>query len=179
MERKSIVIEKWPHSDKALVKNKVEEDFNVVRSIIISIRNIRSDMNIPPTAKFTVYLKPLKKDAMRRLDGAIDYIKNLARLDGLVIDEKIEKPSLCATAVLEDFNVFIPLKGVIDVDAEKARLIRKREELETQLKFTEKRLKDKNFITKAPDEIVSQEKEKGNKLKEQIKRLEETLHSLD
>ena len=177
-ERESIITEKWPSADKKVIKKDIECSVEIIKSIIVSIRNIRADMNIPHTKRFTVYLAPLKKGAEGKLKGGVDYIKNLARLEELVIDKDMKKPEGCATAVLEDFNIFVPLKGIIDIDAEKKRLNKKREELERQMGFTEKRLKDKNFVKKAPEKIVNQEKEKSSKIKEQIKRLKETLKAL-
>lgn len=179
MERESIMTEAWPETKRALIKKNIEKTQDVVKSIIVSIRNIRSDMNIPHSTRFTAYLKPLKKGGGKALAAAgVDYIKNLARLGDLIIDEKMGKPKASATVVLEDYNVFIPLEGLIDVSAEKARLDKKMSDLEKQMRFTERRLKDKNFVNKAPEKIIGQEKEKSARLKEQIKRIKETAKSL-
>ncbi|MBU1006143.1 MAG: valine--tRNA ligase [Candidatus Omnitrophica bacterium] len=179
MERKSIMSEAWPVSDKKTIKKGIEKEMETIKSIIVSTRNIRSDMNIPHTVKFSVFIKPLKKGKGNILEPGRDYIKNLARLGDLVIDDDLKKPEACATAVLEDYNLFIPLKGIIDIGAEKDRLGKKIAELEKQLRFTDVRLKDEKFITRAPEKIVEQEKEKSSKLKEQIKRTKETIKSLD
>jgi len=177
-KRKSIMVESWPKSIKTLSDKDIERDMEIVKSIIVSIRNIRSDMNIPYTKKLKIYLVPLKKGGEAILKPGIDYIKHFARLEELKVDKGIKKPAHCATAVLEGFNIFIPLEGVIDVEAEKARLIKKMHDLERQLEFTDKRVKDKNFVDKAPEKVVKLEKEKSQKLTEQIKRLEGTLNSL-
>ncbi|NQV04406.1 MAG: class I tRNA ligase family protein, partial [Candidatus Omnitrophica bacterium] len=178
MERESIMTESWPETELSLIKKNIEKDMDAVKSIIVSIRNIRSDMNIPYSTRFTTYLKPLKKGGGKNLGPCVDYIKNLAKLGDLIIDENMKKPQASATAVLEDYNVFIPLEGLIDIGAEKARLGKKMSDLEKQMEFTERRLKDKNFLNKAPEKIVGQEKEKSTRLKEQIKRIKETARSL-
>ncbi len=175
-ERETIMLENWPAPDKTKIKEKLEKDMELIKNIIINIRNIRSDLNIPYSQKLKVYLSPLKKGKQSRLKGGgIDYIKNLARLEELTVEKGIKKPKHCATAILEDFNLFIPLEGVIDLEAEKARLLKKRGDLDTKLKFTAKRLKDKNFVTKAPENIVAQEKTKSASLKEQIERVQNSL----
>ncbi len=178
-ERHSIMLEAWPKPDKKLVKKDIEEHLETIKSIIVSIRNIRADMNIPHSRRLAVYLVPLKKASEAKLKSGIDYIKNLARLDELVIDKDMKRPEACATAVLEDFNIFIPLKGVIDIDAERSRLTKKMQDAEAQLNFSDRRLKDSNFTAKAPEKIVAQEKEKAEKLGEQINRLKSTLKSLN
>ena len=175
-ERETIMLESWPKPDKTSIKEKLEKDIELVKNIIVNIRNIRSDLNIPYSQKLKVYLSPLKKGEESKLKGGIDYIKNLARLEELVIEKGMKKPQHCATSILEGFNLFIPLEGVIDLEAEKARLLKKKEDLETKLKFTSKRLKDKNFVTKAPENIVAQEKAKSVSLKEQIERVQSSLN---
>ncbi|MFC1624329.1 valine--tRNA ligase [Candidatus Omnitrophota bacterium] len=176
--RNSIMIEAWPKSDKIYIKKNIEDDIELIKEIIVNIRNIRSNMNIPHAKRLTVYLRPLKKGWGARLDGGIDHIKHLAHLERLVIDKDIKKPAHSASAILEGFNVFIPLEGIIDIGREKARLTKNIEEAACKLKFTEKKLKDKNFTSKAPPEIVNLEREKGERLKEQIKRLKGTLKGL-
>ncbi len=176
-ERETIMLEGWPKSSKANIKEKLEKDMELVKSIIVNIRNIRSDLNIPYSQKLRAYLLPLKKGEESRLKGdGIDYIKNLARLEELIIKKGVKKPKHCATSILEGFNLFIPLEGIIDLEAEKARLLKKKEDLEGKLKFVSKRLKDRNFVTKAPENIVAQEKAKSASLKEQIKRVQDSLN---
>jgi len=177
-ERKSIMTEAWPKADKTLIKKGIEQDMQAVKDIIVSIRNIRSDMNIPHSTRLKVDLAPLKKGVEAKLKPGLDYIRHLARLEALTIKEGMKRPAHCATAVLESVNVFIPLEGIIDFETEKTRLVKKMQELERQIGFNEKRLNDKNFVNKAPEKIVSQEKEKRENLKGQIKRLNETLGAL-
>ena len=130
-ERETIMLEGWPKSSKANIKEKLEKDMELVKSIIVNIRNIRSDLNIPYSQKLRAYLLPLKKGEESRLKGdGIDYIKNLARLEELIIKKGVKKPKHCATSILEGFNLFIPLEGIIDLEAEKARLLKKKEDLE-------------------------------------------------
>ncbi|MBU1933556.1 MAG: valine--tRNA ligase [Candidatus Omnitrophica bacterium] len=177
-ERGSIMTEKWPKPDRSLINKEAEKNIELIQSVIISIRNIRSDMNIPHTAMLTVYIVPLKKDGCGKLEEGSEHIKRLARAEKLIIEKTSKKPAQCATAVLEGFNIFVSLEGVIDFKAEKARLRKKMEDIDIKLKFVNKRLKDDNFIKKAPEKIVSMEKEKAAKLKEQKDRLKKTLESL-
>ena len=177
-ERKSIVLEKWPVSDKKLIKKNTEADIDMIKNIIIGIRNVRANMNIPHSTRLKVFIAPLKKKEEVRLKPGVDYIKNLSKLDELIIDMGAKKTDVSATVVLEGFNIFIPLKGVIDIEKETARLTKKTEEIKIKIGFIKKRLKDKNFTKKAPEKIVKQEKEKGEKLQEQLDRIKETLKSL-
>ncbi|MFH1853942.1 MAG: valine--tRNA ligase [Candidatus Omnitrophota bacterium] len=174
----SIMAEKWPVPDKAYINKDAEKNIELIQNIIISIRNIRSDMNIPHSTMLTAYAVPLKKGDGDKLNDGTQYITRLARLDKLIIDKDAKKPKQGAAAILEGFNIFVPLEGVIDVEAEKTRLKKKMEDVEWQMKFIDKKLRDKNFMAKAPEKIVNMEKEKGEKLREQIERLKKTLKGL-
>ena len=177
-ERSSIMKEKWPKASKTYINKKSEENIALIRDIIVNIRNVRASMNIPHSRRLNAYVVPLKKNIRDvALEGAV-YIKNLARLDDLVIDENVEKPESCATVVMEGLNIFISLKDVIDIDSEKARLTAKINELKEKMISAEAKLKNKNFINKAPANIVALEKEKRDKISEKINILKGTLKNL-
>jgi len=180
-ERESIMLSAWPKADKSRVDKKIESEIETLQNIIVNIRNIRSDMSIPYSKKLTVVFVPLKKGREQAClfpANSAEYIKNLAQLETLTIDRDFKKPKSCLSAVTEGFNIFIPLEGVIDVELEKARLVKKQDALKQQMVFIEKKLKDKNFVNNAPEEVVSAEKERAAKLEEQIDRLEETIKEL-
>ncbi len=174
----SIMVEGWPVSNKLFIQKGIERRMETIKEIIVSIRNIRSDMDIPYSKKLRAYLAPLKKNGERDLEGGTDYIRNLAHLEELIISKDVKRPGHCATSILEGFNMFIPLEGVIDIGAEKARLSKKMQDLEAQLNFSKRKLDDHNFITKAPKDVIEIEREKSQNLTHQIKRLQETLKSL-
>ncbi|MFA5389257.1 MAG: valine--tRNA ligase [Candidatus Omnitrophota bacterium] len=177
-ERESIMTASWPEPDKKLVDKKIELDMEIIKDIIVNIRNIRSDMNIPYSKKITAIVVPLKKSAERAAAAGAGYIKNLAQLDGLTIDKKAAKPKSSLSAVTENFSLFIPLEGIIDIAAEKARLAKKQDALKQQTAFIEKKLNDKNFMDHAPEHVVKSEQERASKIKEQIDRLEDTIKGL-
>ncbi|MDO8602570.1 MAG: valine--tRNA ligase [Candidatus Omnitrophota bacterium] len=177
-ERESIMVSKWPEPEKRYVNKQIESDIEVMKEAIVNIRNIRSDMNIPYSKKLTVNIVPLKPGVEAILSGSVKYIKSLAQLENLIIDAKLKKPKSSLSAVTENFNMFVPLEGVIDIEAEKARLFKKQDALKQQLLLTGKRLKDKNFMGNAPDNVINAEQEKAEKIKEQIGRLGKTIKDL-
>ena len=178
-ERESIMAAAWPKINKHYVDKKIEFDMGIAKDIIVNIRNIRADMNIPHSKKIKVNLAPLKSRIMPALLDSMGYIKNLAQLEELNIEKAgFKKPKSSLSAITENFNIFIPLEGMIDVEAEKARLAKKQDLLRQQLVFTDRKLKDKSFMGHAPENVIMAGQEKAEKLKEQIERLEETIRGL-
>ncbi|MCX5693031.1 MAG: valine--tRNA ligase [Candidatus Omnitrophica bacterium] len=178
-ERESIMVAVWPEADKHYIDKKIESDMEIAKDIIVNIRNIRSDMNIPHSKKIIVNLVPLKQGAGSVLADSMGYVKNLAQLDEIAIkDAGFKKPKSSLSAITENFNIFIPLEGVIDVEAEKARLAKKQDLLKQQLVFAERKLKDRNFMDHAPENVVKAEQEKAAKIREQIDRLGTTMKDL-
>ena len=178
-ERESIMAAAWPKINKHYVDKKIEFDMGIAKDIIVNIRNIRADMNIPHSKKIKVNLVPLKSKITPALLDSLGYIKNLAQLEELNIEKAgFKKPKSSLSAITENFNIFVPLEGVIDVEAEKARLAKKQDLLKQQLVFTERKLKDKSFMGRAPENVIMTEQEKAAKIKEQINRLEETIKEL-
>ncbi len=178
-ERESIMAAAWPEADKHYMDKKIESDIEIAKDIIVNIRNIRADMNIPHSKKIKVILVPLKRGAGSVLSDGMGCVKNLAQLDELVVEDVgFKKPKSSLSAITENFNIFIPLEGVIDVEAEKTRLAKKQDLLKQQLVFAERKLKDKNFMDHAPENVVMAEQEKAAKIKEQIDRMENTIKDL-
>ena len=94
------------------------------------------------------------------------------------IGQKIKRPRSSALAVVTDMEIFIPLEGIIDVKKEAGRLKDKLKDLEKILKSTDKKLKNKQFLNRAPQEIIAREKEKKIQFKESIKKLKSNLKGL-
>ena len=176
-ERGSIMIQQWPEPDKNYIKKNIEKDMGLVKDIVVSIRNIRSEMNIPHKTRITAYLVPLKKE-VNASEECAEYIRHLAGLEKLFVDRNVKKPAHSATGILEGFNIFVSLEGIIDIGSEKIRLSKRLEVLSRDLEFTAKKLKDENFINKAPEEVVALEKERYENIKGQINRSEEMLQGL-
>ena len=175
---KSIMISKWPHMQKQFIDRKCEHQMQTIISCITAIRNIRSVWQIDPTKKIDVKVSLARPALEKLLKTYSSYIKDLARIENLQIKQKIKRPKSCAVAVVGGMEIFIPLEGIIDVKKEAGRLAQKIKVLENILQNTDKKLKNKQFLNKAPKEIVEREKEKKGQLKESIKKLKDNLKSL-
>jgi len=176
-DKGSIMTEKWPHIQEQMINKKVDTQMQLLMDAIITIRNIRASWNINPSVKVNAVIKAKKKEA-QLLMGAQVYIKNLARVETITIEEAAKKPPKSAAGVIGDMEIYIPLEGIIDLKGEKERLEKKIEELSGVIKGMDSRLKNKNFTSKAPTEIVEKEKTRKLECADTLKRLKDNLKDL-
>jgi len=154
-EYKSISISNYPIIDEEKIKEAAEDKMRFLQSVISGIRNIRGEMNIPPSKMLKAILKTSKLDK-----DQIDYIKSIAKIDELEFGENIKKPEGSASTILNDCEIFIPLKGIIDLEVEKERLEKEIKRLEGALVGVEKKLSNERFINNAPSSVIEKEKAK-------------------
>lgn len=131
-----------------------ETDASLVFAIITAIRNIRGEMNIPPAVSLTVMIQSPDTATREKISSHQALIVNLARLENLSIADAGEKPRGTATAIVEDTVVSVFLEGVIDFKMEIARLEKEITKLEKEIRQLSGKLENKNYLEKAPKEIV-------------------------
>ncbi len=102
---------------KELINPQADKEMETVVNIVTAIRNIRGEMNIPPSKKINVLLKTNEVS-----ERQIDYIKKLAKVEELQAGESVTKPKASASAFVKSAEIYIPLEGLIDLDVERQRL---------------------------------------------------------
>jgi valyl-tRNA synthetase len=133
-----------------------------VMEVIRAVRNLRAEMNVQPGRKATLILKPHAgwADALKSAEG---FFKRLANASGLeILDAHAENPEKSASAVTEPCELFMPLGELVDVDKELKRLAKDLKGLEGEIARAEKMLGNPGFVSKAPAQLVENEKEKLN-----------------
>jgi valyl-tRNA synthetase len=170
----SISISDFPELKKELIKPKAEIEMDAVKDVVTAIRNIRGEMNIPPSKKVNAFLK-----SSNVADYQVDYIKKLAKVEELKIDEKIVKPKASASVIIKNSEIYVPLAGLIDLDVERQRLQKEITRLEGSLSGIEKKLSNEKFVNSAPAEVVEKEKAKKRDWQENLGKLKEILSNLN
>jgi valyl-tRNA synthetase len=173
----SIVIADWPKYDEVGIDENAEQNMLRIQNAISSIRNVRAEMNVPPGKMAPLFIRASKKNK-ELINNHYSYFNSLAKVENIQdYNEKLDN-IVKATAVVEDTELFIPLAELIDVDIEKARLSKEIRRLESINKGIEAKLQNKNFISKAPEEIVLVEKEKLQNNENKLNKLYENLNRL-
>ncbi len=170
----SILTSGWV--DEFEIKKENKDKVEALIEIIRGIRNIRGEMRIPESKKVNAVLN-LKSKYIEFFKENEVYVKNLAKVENIMYSS--EKPSGASSFVGNFGEVYVPLAGVIDLAKEKERLKKEKGELERELGKTIKRLKNPDFLEKAPMSVIEREEEKKKRFEEKIKRIEEILKSIE
>ncbi|MFA6866401.1 MAG: valine--tRNA ligase [Clostridia bacterium] len=171
----TIMLEQYPVENLEMIDETAYENFENIKEIITKIRFIRAEMNVPPTKKFNIYLITDKKDVITE---ASMYIQKLAGVTEIkfVNDKKEAGVKLCQ-AVSAISEIFIPLGELVDFDKEIERIQKQLKQVESEIKRSKGMLANKNFVAKAPAQLIDAEKDKiiaNNDLKTKLlKQLEE------
>src|SRR4030066_1921418 len=176
-ESKTIGLESWPEVQNQFLDEKAESIMGNLQEIIVNIRNIKWEKNLHPSKRPLVLLKVEDNGVKEGLIEHQNYIIELAKVEKLEIG-KVKKPENSAVRVLKDIEIYVPLAGLIDVEEEKNRLEEEIDKLKSLLGKNKERLSDKNFLAKAPAEIIAKEKAKKEDWQMRLKKLKENLQSL-
>ncbi len=151
----SISITEFPKLQESLINPEAEKEMDFVQAIVTGIRNIRGEMNIPPSRKVNVFIK---SDMITTNQNV--YIKSLGKVEELITGADLAKPKASASIVIKGIDIYIPLEGIIDLDVEKERISKEIKRLEGALTGVEKKLSNTNFTDKAPASVIENERAK-------------------
>ena len=135
-------------------------DMERIMAVISGIRNVRGEMEVPPSKQIAVILSCSSEATRRLLKHNESAIISLARVSDLAIGLDIEKPEDASIQVAGDVQIFVPLKGLVDVAAEEERLLKEIGKIEKEIEMFSKKLESPAFVDRAPAEIVAKERQK-------------------
>ena len=173
----SIMTQPWPHVQDRMISREDEEKMRELIEVITSIRNMRAVWNIGARVDVDVIINTNDSEDVKLLSDNIDLVKKLAKVSDLRIG-KHSKPKSSAVSVIRKMEIFLPLEGLIDFEKEKARLLKEHLRMEGEMKGLSSRLKDRNFTSKAPKEIVDKQEERKAELSIQIKKMKDNLREI-
>jgi len=153
-------------------------DIEWVRQFILGVRQIRGEMDISPGKSLPVLLQHAGDSDLRRCDEHAYLLQRVGRVESVSQLAAGEEPPASATALLGDLRLLVPMKGIIDVDAERARLEKQKQKVEADLARTNAKLANDKFVNNAPADVVSQERQRAAEFAKTITQLDEQLEKL-
>lgn len=177
-EGETIMTRPYPAADEAKKNAEAEADVEWLKGVIEGVRNIRGEMNIAPSKPLEVFFRGGSEQDKARMEANLTFLQKLAKIESITWLESGSEAPMSATALVGDMEVLVPMAGLIDKEAELARLQKEIDKASKDLQRIEGKLGNESFVAKAPAAVVEKEKAKCEDLKSVVARLEEQKASI-
>ncbi|MDU9405019.1 valine--tRNA ligase [Pseudomonas sp. zfem004] len=160
IDGKTIMLQPWPEANESRIDAAAEGDIEWLKELMVGLRNIRAEMNIGPGKPLPLFLKNANADDQRRLQENEALLKKLAKVESFTVLGEQDEAPLSATALVGDLQVLVPMAGLIDKDAELARLNKEIQRLQGEVQRVGGKLSNAAFVDKAPPAVIEKERAK-------------------
>ncbi|MFP5425663.1 MAG: valine--tRNA ligase [Gammaproteobacteria bacterium] len=160
IDGKTIMLQPWPVANDSRIDVAAEGDIEWLQQLMVGLRNIRAEMNIGPGKPLPLFLKNANADDQRRLQENEALLKKLAKVESFTVLGEQDEAPLSATALVGDLQVLVPMAGLIDKDAELARLNKEIQRLQGEVQRVGGKLSNAAFVDKAPPAVIDKERAK-------------------
>ena len=174
----TIMLQPYPQPATAGADEQAVADIEWLRKFILGVRQIRGEMDIPPGKPLPVILENASEADQRRAAEHASLLERVGRVESVTLLAAGEQPPASATALLDDTRLLVPMKGMIDVDAERKRLGKQMDKVQADLSRARAKLDNPNFVNNAPADVVTQEKQRAADFERQVAQLSEQLEKL-
>ena len=178
-EEESIMISSWPTYSEDRNFAKEEHDIELIKEAVRGVRNIRTEMNVPPSRKAAIFVVSEDTDVRRTFEEGKLFFASLAYSND--VKTQADKSGIADDAVsivIPGATLYIPFAELVDIEKEKERLNKEKARLEGEIKRSNGMLSNERFISKAPAEKVAEEKAKLEKYTQMLAQVEERLATL-
>ena len=175
----TIMLRPYPESTGDVQDADAIADIEWVKQFILGIRQIRGEMDISPGKPLPVILQGASAGDQRRATAYAMLLRRVGRVESVTVLAAGDDPPVAATALLGDMRLLVPMKGLIDVEAERARLLKQQDKVKAGLQRASGKLDNENFVNNAPAAVVTQERARVVEFKKTIAQLSEQLKKLD
>ncbi len=170
-----LILESYPVYDEALSYPAEETDFGRIIAAIKGVRNLRSEMNVPPSKKAELFVETDYKELFKSCEMFFSRLAYASRVE-IISDGR--KPEDSVTVVTDSARLFIPMSEIIDREKELARLEKDRSLANKDIEIISKKLDNPGFLAKAPAALIESEREKLQRAKERLSKIEQSIAAL-
>ncbi|PIR01753.1 MAG: valine--tRNA ligase [Nitrospinae bacterium CG11_big_fil_rev_8_21_14_0_20_45_15] len=167
----SIMVAPYPVHYPERHNEAAETEVGLLMDVVTAVRNIRGEMNLSPGLKLNVLLKTRDESVRQILDHCAASIRDLGRIEDFQYGPEITKPKGSASSVVAGMDLIVPLAGLIDFAEEKKRVEKELAKIQKDWDALDKKLANKNFIDRAPADVVAKDKQWKADLEEKKTRL--------
>ena len=170
-EGESIMVSAWPVYREELNFSAEEKEFEKVMDAIKAVRARRSEMNVPPSKKATLYIETASEEIFRQSEA---FLTRLAWADQIVLGAPEDAQS-CVQVITDSAKIFMPLSQLVDREKEIARLTKEKQACEKDIAFLSGKLNNPGFVAKAPEKVINEQRAKLEKAQELLQKIESSL----
>ena len=171
--KNTIMLAAYPVADETLIDQQAITDLEWLKEVIVTVRNIRGEMNISPAKALPVFIQNSSNDDQRRLNENEAFLKKLASLETITILDDGDNAPMSATGLVGEMEILVPMAGLINKDAELARLQKEIDKLDKEIAKINGKLGNASFVDKAPAAVVQKEKDRLVDFNNQLDKLRE------
>lgn len=178
----SIMVAPYPVYDKSLVDEEADRQMEALMDVVSQVRRLRSEYNINPAQKLRIILVSANPELKEIYAQSSGYIMDLARVGQVRLEESVEHPGRYLKAVAAGAELYVEVSGLIDLGSEKERLRRQMDRLDQEIKRSQEKLANQNYLSRAPEEVVARERTKLEEfvqVRDRLHRQIENLESLE
>jgi len=176
-EGETLALAAWPRARKAWFDAEAERQVGFLQELVVAVRNLRAENKVAPGRLVPVVVRG-EAPQLDLVELLADQIRPLARIEALTLARDGSRPKVAASAVVQGAEVFLPLEGLIDLDAERERLVKEADRLFNDLENTRRKLRNQDFLAKAKPEVVERERQRLSQLEETLEKLKRAQESL-
>ncbi|HSG65302.1 MAG TPA: class I tRNA ligase family protein, partial [Gammaproteobacteria bacterium] len=174
----TVMLEPLPEPASYPEDREAADEIAWIKDVVIGIRQIRGEMGISPGKRLPVLVADAAAGDRERVARHQAILQALARTEPLRVADDGDDPGVVATALVRQFRVLVPLAGVIDLDAERARLAKQRDRMRQDLGKAQAKLDNAQFVANAPAAVIQKERDRAAELAIQIEALEQQMSRL-
>lgn len=156
----TIMLQAWPVANESRIDAAAEGDIEWVKQLMLGVRQIRGEMKISMAKRIDIIVQNASAEDLRRLADFEPLLSKLAKLESVRVLEASEEAPMSATALVGEMQVLVPMAGLIDKDAELARLDKEIQRLQGEVQRVGGKLANEGFVAKAPAEVLDKERAK-------------------
>lgn len=156
----SITVAAWPKRNDEFNYPEATKKMNLLKEIIRSVRNTRAELNVPMSKKIELLIKVKDTGVLSSLEEGRSYLEKFCNPEKLQLGTDIQAPEKSMSSVLSGVELYLPLAGLLDIDAEITRLEKEVKNLDNEVERVQKKLSNQGFVAKAPAKVIDEEKAK-------------------
>ncbi|MCL6453149.1 MAG: valine--tRNA ligase [Alicyclobacillus sp.] len=177
-EGEALILAHWPEPRSDYRFESAVAEADTVMEVVRAVRNLRSEMNVAPSKPVRLDIHPRTDTAHTALAAGVAYLQRLCNAASIEFHREGDAPAQSVSAVFSGGELFVPLAGVVDVDAERDRLQREAGRLQSEVKRASAKLANESFVSRAPAAVVEAERAKLADYQQQLEAVTQRLAGL-